>query len=519
MRIEVVAILLWSVSLSAVWARAAEQGFQFFEPVVPPRAFQVMVHRGMARQAPENTKAAIDMCIGDGLEWVEVDVRLTKDGRHVLFHDAALDGKSNGTGPLKQHTLAELKELDAGGWFAKRFAGAKLLTLEECLALAKGKINLYLDCKEIDPALLVDEIKAAGAERQVIVFDKVATLRRVRELSEGTIAVMPKWHPPLGFGKWLDDLRPAAVEIDADETTPEICREFHARGIKVQAKVLGEWDNRKFWDKALSDGVDYLQTDLPEEIVAHVMDRQLKPRPVRIACHRGASRYAPENTLPAYEKAHRLHADFVEFDVRPSHDGKFFLLHDKHLNRTTTGKGPINDADSDTIASLDAGRWFGRPFAGTHVPSLDDFLAAVPAGMSLYFDAKDIPPAALAAALEKHGLVQRTVVYQSAGYLEKLKEIDARIRALPGASSAAQVTALAGGLKPYAVDTPWHVLSKAYIDHCHAAGIQVFADAPFTVDVKGYRKAIEWGIDLIQTDHPLRLWRAMELVASDRAKP
>jgi len=57
-------------------------------------------------------------------------------------------------------------------------------------------------------------------------------------------------------------------------------------------------------------------------------------------------------------------------------------------------------------------------------------------------------------------------------------------------------------LAPYAVDTPWRVLSKSYIEHCHAAGIQVFSDVPSFVDVAGYRQAIEWDIDLIQTDHP-----------------
>ncbi len=226
----------------------------------------------------------------------------------------------------------------------------------------------------------------------------------------------------------------------------------------------------------------------------------------------------PENTLPAFAKATRLHADFVEFDVRPSHDGTFFLLHDKNLNRTTGGKGTINDATDATIASLDAGAWFGRPFVGTRMPTLEEFLSAVPPGMSLYFDAKDIPPAALAAALQKHGLVERTVVYQSAGFCEQLKQIDARIRTMPGVGSMAEVEQLAKTLKPYAVDTPWHVLSKQYIDGCHAAGVQVFADAPFTVDVKGYRQAIEWGIDLIQTDFPLRAWRAMELVAAERGR-
>ena len=514
----VATMIMGLATLAATRAKAAEPAFSFFEPLTPPRAFQVMVHRGMGRQTPENTKAAIDMCVADGLEWVEVDVRLTKDGKHVLFHDGSLDGKTNGHGTVKDHTLAELKELDAGAWFARRFAGAKLLTLEECLKHIKGKINLYLDCKDIDPALLVQEIQAAGVERQVVVFDKRAVLLRVRELSGGKIAVMPKWHPQDGFGDWLDALHPAIVEIDADETTPEFCREFHSRGIKVQAKVLGEWDQPKFWDKVRADGVDYLQTDLPEEIIGHVLNAQIKQRPVRFACHRGASRYAPENTLPAFAKAARLHADFVEFDVRPSHDGTFFLLHDKNLNRTTGGKGAINDATDATIASLDAGAWFGRPFVGTRMPTLEEFLSAVPPGMSLYFDAKDIPPAALAAALQKHGLVERTVVYQSAGFCEQLKQIDARIRTMPGVGSLAEVEQLAKTLKPYAVDTPWRVLSKEYIDGCHAAGVQVFADAPFTVDVKGYRQAIEWGIDLIQTDFPLRAWRAMELVAAERGR-
>ena len=184
-------------------------------------------------------------------------------------------------------------------------------------------------------------------------------------------------------------------------------------------------------------------------------------------------------------------------------DGKFFLLHDDRLNRTTDGRGSIREASNETIEGLDAGSWFGRPFVGTRVPSLDQFLAAVPKGVSLYFDAKDIPPEALAAALDKHGLSERTVVYKDAGYLQTLKAIDSRIRAMPPAGSTADITALAASLKPYAVDTRWNALSKAYIDHCHAAGIQVFADAPFFVDVKGYRQAIAWGIDLIQTDHPL----------------
>jgi glycerophosphoryl diester phosphodiesterase len=139
--------------------------------------------------------------------------------------------------------------------------------------------------------------------------------------------------------------------------------------------------------------------------------------------------------------------------------------------------------------------------------------------VSLYFDAKDITPQDLAASLTKHGLVERTVVYQSSEFLQQLRQIDQRIGRMPPASSTADVDRVAESLRPYAVDTRWNALSKAYIDHCHAAGIQVFADAPFFVDVKGYQRAIEWGIDVIQTDHPLRVWRALELLHAERGQP
>jgi glycerophosphoryl diester phosphodiesterase len=89
---------------------------------------------------------------------------------------------------------------------------------------------------------------------------------------------------------------------------------------------------------------------------------------------------------------------------------------------------------------------------------------------------------------------------------------------MPPAGSSEQVTALAASVQPYAVDSRWNALSKAYIEHCHAAGILVFADAPFNINVNGYRQAIQWGIDLIQTDHPLRAWRAMELDLAARDK-
>ena len=106
----------------------------------------------------------------------------------------------------------------------------------------------------------------------------------------------------------------------------------------------------------------------------------------------------------------------------------------------------------------------------------------------------------------------RTVVYQSAEYLTKLKAINPRIRALPPLSKPEQVDALAAGLKPCAVDAAWNILSKELIARCHANGILVFSDALGAHEtIADYQKAMDWGIDLIQTDHPMRVLRAIEL--------
>jgi glycerophosphoryl diester phosphodiesterase len=470
-----------------------------------------MVHRGEARQAPENSRAALLRCIEDGLEWAEVDVRLTRDGQHVLWHDPTVAAAGNGAWPVDQHTLEELQALDIGSAVAPRYRRERLLSLKECLELAKGKLNLCLDCKAVDPERLAREILEAGMERQVVIYDGLEHLRRIRAAAPGKAALMAKWQAALGTTDWAATNGLDAVEIDAPEVTPALCQAFHRQGLKVEAKTLDQWDRPEFWSKALAAGVDWMQTDLPEELMAHALWQRIKTRPVRFSLHRGANRYAPENTLPAFEKAIRLGADFIEFDVRTTSDGKFYLLHDSTLDGKTDGHGRIAEVPSSVVASLSAGLKFGRAYAKVPLPTLDEFLDDVAGKVDLYFDAKDIAPEALASALERHGVVERTVVYGGAGYLAKVKAANPRIRLLPPLGSPTALDALARDLKPYAVDARWEILSPELISRCHALGIRVFSDALGQHErIEDYEKAMNWGIDLIQTDYPLRLFRAIE---------
>lgn len=506
-----------SCGFVVILAAASGHAADFFEPVQPPRPFQVMAHRGMSAQAPENTRPAIERVYEDGFEWAEVDVRLTKDHQHVIFHDSSVDAKSDGHGEVRAMTLKQLKTLDLGSWFAPRYQGERILTMRECLELAKGKVNLYLDCKDVDPDLLVKEILDAGMEKQVVAYEDLEIIARIRERSQGRVPVMTKWHPNFGLDLWIDNAHLDAVEIDADEVTSEVCRAFHAKGVKVQAKVLDDADRPEVWDRVIEAGVDWLQTDLPEEIIARGTWQRMAARPVMISCHRGANRYAPENTIAAFEKAVRIGVDYVEFDVRPSKDGDYFILHDGRLDRTTDGAGAIRDMPTAHVRGLSAGEWFGLPFAEQKVPTLGEMYDTLGGRAHLYYDAKDISPEDLARGLEERKQVESAVVYQSPSFLVKLRAINPAIRALCPLGQPDEIEKLAEQVHPYAFDTDWDILSKELIDKCHALGIKVFSDSMGGHEkIEDYQQAIAWGIDLIQTDHPLRVMRAAELIAGAR---
>ena len=431
------------------------------------------------------------------------------------MHDGTVDSTTNGHGRVADMTLDEIQKLDAGSWFAARFAGIQVQTFREVLEIAKGKINLNIDCKQVDPKLLVEEIVAAGMENQVIVFGSAELLANIKSASNGTISRMATYRSSMDIQSYIRDVAPSAVEIPADEVTAEMCRTFHAAGIKIQAQTLGpNHDRPETWGKVIEAGADWLITDDPLGLLFFHARSHVKQFPVMIACHRGVSRYAPENSLPAIREAARIGADFAEIDIRTSKDGKTVLIHDGSLNRTTNGKGPVKDLAFDELTSLSCGTWFANRFKDLRVPSFDEGLTNYGPQLGAYLDAKDVAPELLSAMIKKHDLTKRHVVYQSLEYCDRLKKLDPTVRTMPPLKKIEDVGRVAA-VGAYAVDASWSALSAETIAECHRHGIKVFSDAlgP-NENVEQYMKAIGWSIDCIQTDHPLRVLRAIELISA-----
>ena len=108
----------------------------------------VIVHRGAAAYAPENTLESIHTAADMNIEWVELDVKLTKDDVPIIFHDDTLERTTNGSGLVAETTYEEIKQLEAGSWFSDSFAGIKIPTLEETIeALINRNLGLNLEIK------------------------------------------------------------------------------------------------------------------------------------------------------------------------------------------------------------------------------------------------------------------------------------------------------------------------------------------------------------------------------------
>jgi glycerophosphoryl diester phosphodiesterase len=138
----------------------------------------ILGHRGSPREAPENTLASLRAALAHGLDGVEYDVHASLEGEPVLIHDETVTRTTDSVGPVADKALSELLQLDAGGWFHKRFAGEPLPLLEEALALGLEQEHAPLQMIELKTAGLVERVDQAvrehGLERSVRIasFDR-----------------------------------------------------------------------------------------------------------------------------------------------------------------------------------------------------------------------------------------------------------------------------------------------------------------------------------------------------------
>ncbi|WP_282160443.1 glycerophosphodiester phosphodiesterase [Ulvibacterium marinum] len=134
-----------SMLLSFIFLSLSATGQSKVSHVLPLQG--ICAHRGAMQTHPENTIAAFKEAIRVGVQMIEFDVRLTKDGELIIMHDETVDRTTNGSGFVNDLTLSELRKLDAGSWKSEEFTGEKVPTLKEVLQIMPKNIWLNIHLK------------------------------------------------------------------------------------------------------------------------------------------------------------------------------------------------------------------------------------------------------------------------------------------------------------------------------------------------------------------------------------
>lgn len=239
------------------YANPAAQGRPSSEDI------EVVVHRGANFLAPENTLPSARAALKYGAEWIELDVRKSKDGVLYNLHDETLDRTTDGHGPIHLVTSSEIERLDAGSWFGPAFRGLKVPRIETMLDSLKGKANVFFDVKKGTPvADLVKLVRAKGFEKNS--FFWFADAKMVPEF----VKLAPEMKIKVnasdieGIKKWQAVCRPSYVEIEPENITKELVNYCHKNGILVMAAIQN--GNEEAYKKAIQAQPDLVNIDQPE---------------------------------------------------------------------------------------------------------------------------------------------------------------------------------------------------------------------------------------------------------------
>jgi glycerophosphoryl diester phosphodiesterase len=387
------------------------------EPSCP--AVYVIGHRGAHRRAPENSLASIRHAIELGVHMVEIDVARSRDGAYVLMHDRTVDRTTTGTGKLRDLTLAELKKMHL--MHGRMPTDETVPTLEEAIEVARGKILLQVDPKDVDFRTLV----ALGREKKAL--DHFVLKRRWQKMDEELrnwlskqdglffmpiTASLEMSREALDFHVW------PALELLAEKPghphmDPSVLAGFRARGTLnwVNCLYKGRWSagigdyqavpaQGKVFGDLIWRGFHLIQSDSPGLLAAYVRERGLDPlqlmptraqeaafakmregyvagqaMPPLVLAYRGSCLAAPMNSLAAIHAAIQIGAQGVSLDLRTTEDGRVLVTHADELKKTTWESGKISETPFAVARSYLLKHGVSQTLQP--MPSLDEVLWAV----------------------------------------------------------------------------------------------------------------------------------------------
>ncbi|MCF8340563.1 MAG: glycerophosphodiester phosphodiesterase family protein [Chitinophagaceae bacterium] len=242
--------------------------------------FIVIAHRGDHTNAPENTIAAYKNAIKIGADFIEVDLRTTKDSQLVVMHDATINRMTGINGSIHNMTFDSLKKLEVRESKHPEWGYHVIPTFQEVLKLSKRKINIYLDFKNASAKATYNEIVASGMENNVIVYinnpNQFTDWRNVAPNIPLMISLPGKVKTKEALFQVLEKNQTDLLDGNYNEYNAETVAAAKEKNIPIWADIQSVDENPTLWDKALNLSLQGLQTDHPKALIDYLKKKGIR---------------------------------------------------------------------------------------------------------------------------------------------------------------------------------------------------------------------------------------------------
>ena len=242
--------------------------------------FIVIAHRGDHTNAPENTLLAYKNAIKQGVDYVEIDLRTTKDSQLVVMHDATINRMTGRSGEVKNFSFDSLRKMELKDFKHPEWGNHEIPSFKEVLSLCKRKTNIYLDFKNASVKDTYREIVAAGMEKHIIVYinapNQYFEWRNVAPLMPLMISLPKNTNTQMALNKVLDKFPVDLLDGNFSEYNSETVESAKEKNIPIWADIQSVDENPILWDKALALALDGLQTDHPKALIHYLKKKGLR---------------------------------------------------------------------------------------------------------------------------------------------------------------------------------------------------------------------------------------------------
>lgn len=238
----------------------------------------VIAHRGHHTNLPENTLAAYESAIKLGADYVEVDLRTTKDSVLVVLHNASVEAMTNGKGKISELLYAQVQQLAIKAKNGN--AVYRIPLFKDVLALCRGRMNIYLDFKEASVAAAWKMICEAGMQKNIVVYAN--TLKQLNEWQRLApqmpvmTSVPDSINSTEALARFISQYHVAAVDGSVGQYSAAMRQLLRDRGVALWLDVQSQQEGPAVWAQAEALAAEGMQTDHPEELIQYLHQKQLR---------------------------------------------------------------------------------------------------------------------------------------------------------------------------------------------------------------------------------------------------